>query len=693
MIHAMGLLTIGGLLLGSNILGSFIATVFKDVAKGVAKDHLLKAMGRVAQRFQEGKLPKNHDIQGAFREALGQASVALALHLHNPDDRAWHELLENLSDWPKLVARLGQGLQGKIDDEDARSEWLADLVKASKDSDKLQDFPLGKLMEGADLGDWISTEVDLHLAAEVEGEYLAWVARHCPDNGARPPEFERLVCGGWPAARRDQGALTFYQVFALFLISKIKASEPVFRATTLAFHQELKAEMEGIKRGQTPAPDLERLAELVDRFDPEQWQALFDQFESVLLSELKEVARKLGKAAARVDRAAAKLDKAVARVNKASGKLLLPSLAACLVLVLVLVAVVRFGGDLSKLTKQAQSDTTQQKLDSFEKKLEHLTDLAKQFQRNYSSPLSDPSRVLSTEERHNAVVAELQDLQGLTKEQVEQGLKEFSRITRQNPHAKAKDRALADFVDRKFTSAAAQAVAAAKGFEEQFRRDQDKTGESLRHWREMCELGGDAEEAALNHGSALAHYKKALELTPRADSPAEWATLQLKLGRCHWNLGIRVEGGAIHHHLRAAMAAYRAALEVFTRESLPQDWAMTQNNLGVALGDLAGRQKGEEALGSLRAAVAAYRAALAVRTRESLPQDWAATQNSLGAALRDLAGRQEGKDRRELLLQAVEAFEGALQVFTRDQYPHQHAIVSRNLQITRTMLGGSTPAE
>jgi len=638
MIHAMGLLTIGGLLLGSNILGSFIATVFKDAAKGVAKEHLLKAIGRVAERFKEGKLPKNHDIEGAFREALGGASVALALHLHDPDDRQWHELLGAVADWPRLAARLGRGLQGNIVAGDARSHWLASLVEASKDSGKLQDFPLGKLMEGADLGDWLATEVDLNLAAEVEGEYLAWVARNCPDNGARPAEFARLVREGWPAARRDQGALTFYQVFALFLISRIKASEAVFRATTLAFHQELKKGLEELKQGQLTPGEKERLLSLLERFDPAQFEALFNDFRTAVEAKLNEILAKL-------DRLQATADDTLAEVR---------------------------GG--RRESREGYAELSRQ--------------IAELTQKIVSAPPADPTRLLTVEERFAAAIEEVAKVKGWTVEEVQQAMDDYARSVRENPHAKAMDRALADFVERKFTSAAAEAVGAAQGFEEQLLRAQAEAGESRRRARKAYELAGDAEEAALNHGSALAHYQKALEHTPRAGSPEEWAALQLKLGGCHWDLGIRVEGGGIHSHLQAAVAAYGSALEVYARESLPQAWATTQNNLGNALGDLAGRQEGGEGMGSLRAAVAAYGAALEVQTRASLPQDWAMTQNNLGVALRDLAGRQEGEEALGSLRAAVAAYRAALEVRTRESLPQAWATTQNNLGIALSVLAG-----
>jgi|GEM_PF-5978515 len=57
----------------------------------------------------------------------------------------------------------------------------------------------------------------------------------------------------------------------------------------------------------------------------------------------------------------------------------------------------------------------------------------------------------------------------------------------------------------------------------------------------------------------------------------------MDLAKAHYQLGIRIEGPALHHHLAAAVTAYRAALEIYTRALFPQDWAGTQNGLGSAL--------------------------------------------------------------------------------------------------------------
>ena len=114
------------------------------------------------------------------------------------------------------------------------------------------------------------------------------------------------------------------------------------------------------------------------------------------------------------------------------------------------------------------------------------------------------------------------------------------------------------------------------------------------------------------YSKALEHYQHALALTSQNDEAQEWASLQVLSGRCHRELGIRVEGAVAKQHLRDAVAAFREALKVRTREQLPQAWAMTQNNLGIALRDQAERSEGAEAVRLLSEAVAAYREALKV---------------------------------------------------------------------------------
>jgi tetratricopeptide (TPR) repeat protein len=134
--------------------------------------------------------------------------------------------------------------------------------------------------------------------------------------------------------------------------------------------------------------------------------------------------------------------------------------------------------------------------------------------------------------------------------------------------------------------------------------------------------------------SALARWKRLVELQPRERVPLDWAATQNNLGLALWSLGERESGTA---KLEEAVAAYREALQERTRERVPLDWATAQNNLGNALFRLGVRESGTV---KLEEAAAAYREALQERTRERVPLDWALSLGSEGVALMLIAERR-----------------------------------------------------
>ena len=146
---------------------------------------------------------------------------------------------------------------------------------------------------------------------------------------------------------------------------------------------------------------------------------------------------------------------------------------------------------------------------------------------------------------------------------------------------------------------------------------------------ESYEFGHEfASDSALEEAVAL--YRCALNLAPRAERPFDWAMTQHNLGTALQTLGDLTGDPNI---LEQAVHAYHAALEEHTRERDPFAWATTQNNLGNAL-QMLGDQTGN--LARLEEAVAAHRLALAACPRECVPLDWATTQNNLGSALATL---------------------------------------------------------
>ncbi len=136
-----------------------------------------------------------------------------------------------------------------------------------------------------------------------------------------------------------------------------------------------------------------------------------------------------------------------------------------------------------------------------------------------------------------------------------------------------------------------------------------------------------------------------------------WAALQNELANslAQSPLGDRAD------NIEQAIEHYRQALKVRTKEDSPADWAMTQNNLANAY---IYRIRGDRA-DNIEQAIEHYRLALKVRTQKDFPADWAATQNNLANAYKN---RIRG-DRAENIEQAIEQYELALKVYTSKDFP------------------------
>ncbi len=177
---------------------------------------------------------------------------------------------------------------------------------------------------------------------------------------------------------------------------------------------------------------------------------------------------------------------------------------------------------------------------------------------------------------------------------------------------------------------------------------------------------------------SIAAYRAALDLSPKAERPSNWAATQNSLGIALSILGRR-DGDKTH--LKEAAAAFRAALEVRTRERMPSDWAQTQNNLGGALQSL-GEHESDTA--HLEQAAAAYQSALLEWKRESSPSDWAMAEGNLGSALWALGMRTGDLNRLE---EAVSALRAALEETDENNSPLDWARAENNLGVALTDLG------
>ncbi|HZG37907.1 MAG TPA: tetratricopeptide repeat protein, partial [Nodosilinea sp.] len=144
-------------------------------------------------------------------------------------------------------------------------------------------------------------------------------------------------------------------------------------------------------------------------------------------------------------------------------------------------------------------------------------------------------------------------------------------------------------------------------------------------------LLANLEEPAACLEQAAAAYQNALQYSPAAQSPLDYANLQNSLGAVYWRLS---QYDQAQHHLAQAITAYSEALAHRTAQDAPLEYAMIQNNLGIAYWSLAQHQ---QSVVLLERAIAAYQVALQYRTVAVAPASCAATANNLGTAYWDLA--------------------------------------------------------
>src|ERR1039458_9289805 len=597
-------------------LGEFVFKMFEHVCGGMTHHKVSRVIEHAARRFAEGELPPNHDLEGAIHKALGQTARVLAYQLHNPKRGPMGDLLSNL-EVGNFLHRFAELAQNNILAGIPRDHWLAALIQETKDPKNFRDFPLKIVLDDYKISRLLTSQTDAGLREYFHQEFLAWVERHVPDNGHKPSDFADKVKNGWIAGAEAGGKLAFYDVFGLFFREALKLKSEVFHAFSVNVLTGLTQDMEEIKAA---LPDRNTFAEFEAKI-----QSLPD-FQIFVSEENEKFFRRLKVEFDRLHARHDRHDADLAEIKAGQARLI---------------------ADFENLLKAQQQQPSRP---------------------DANAPRLDFPRALR----------ELAAQHNVTPEQARREVESWIAEVRRHS-TDLSERARAEFLSQHFAEAARLSDEAGH---DKLQRSRE-LGETSRQLQSEAAddftQAGKAFHAQNCYADALTRFALALDNTSRMTEAVRWAGLQIWLGICHGELGIRVEGQAANQHLREAVTAFRAALTVYTREQLPQDWAMTQNNLGAALWNQAERSEGAAAVDLLAQAVTAYRAALTVYTREQLPQYWAATQNNLGNALSDQAARSEGAAAVDLLAQAVTAYRAALTVYTREQLPQYWAATQNNL--------------
>ncbi len=350
-----------------------------------------------------------------------------------------------------------------------------------------------------------------------------------------------------------------------------------------------------------------------------------------------------------------------------------------------LVAVGLLGGGVWWLSQRA--DKTEATVAKLETEIEKQRRYIQAVADAYTQQQAELEQLrLSDEEKFNRALAAVAAKESVPEAQLRSGINLFVAAVRADPQANFMDRALAEFAQKNFAAAAANAGQAGAAAREQrlaakelAAKAQAAADEAAVREREAFGLQGQALYAQKNYGEAVAAFESALEATDRERLPKAWGDLQRRRAKALDAWADVSEGAAIAQRRDRAIASFRAALEVLTPQESASEWGFAQNHLGNALSSKAVESLDPEPL--LAEAAEAFEAALTVRTRTAAPQDWAATQNNLAnlARSRGVAALQPARGR--FYAEAVRRFREALEVRNPKTEPAAWSGLQNNLGI------------
>ena len=191
--------------------------------------------------------------------------------------------------------------------------------------------------------------------------------------------------------------------------------------------------------------------------------------------------------------------------------------------------------------------------------------------------------------------------------------------------------------------------------------------------RAYAELGDGAGEGRANYfRKALRACEESLAFYAPADHPREYSSAAM--GAAYSWMRISEQTGDVRGYERA-IAFYKNALTVLTRETDPADWGTAKENLGNIYRAVA-EMRGEPA--AYRKALDEYKDALGVFPPEERLSDYGRIEKNIGFIHGVLAGLEDsGRDYK----QAVQAFTGALRAYGPDSSPADYSEVHKLLGI------------
>ena len=250
--------------------------------------------------------------------------------------------------------------------------------------------------------------------------------------------------------------------------------------------------------------------------------------------------------------------------------------------------------------REAQNE---QKVVQVSDELDRYRQAVKALADNYGKDI-EPGRKLTDEEKFDRALAAVAAQQKVGVGELKTWLALFVAQVRANPAADFYDKALADFAEKHFAEAAADATKSAEQFQAQReaaarekRAAAEREAQAAEKERRSWTLAGDAEEAGGHFAASLEAYQKAFALTDKHREPLVWCGAASRYETALWRMGRNEEAEPLAKEALDQRTALLGAEHPDTLGSI--------NNLAIVL-----YYKGDNA-----GAEALYRRCLAVQER------------------------------------------------------------------------------
>lgn len=210
-------------------LGDVLNTIVQGMMGNEAHLQTRHALGILAAKLRDGRVPENHELQLAATNALKCALNALALGIALDLDPK-PPLVEAIRQQMKNGTLFGQPL---IELRHCpEREWLLTLRKLINHGSSFGEDGTFEVIPEDQLVELFNPTVNLDIATRLHNATRGWLAHELRDQPGRPATLDDFLVHGWPLEKGDPQRITLYQAWCLFFHEQIKSNERVFRAFT-----------------------------------------------------------------------------------------------------------------------------------------------------------------------------------------------------------------------------------------------------------------------------------------------------------------------------------------------------------------------------------------------------------------------------------------------------------------------------